>query len=135
MNGRNCPVTFIDEPSTHFRRSESGIPTCATTRERACPVYRIRNGVRTQIGHKCQVVANDLWSCGGCPNDDREEYSGDDCTEIPNADSVQCLKGQCVVRSCVDGHTSSKDRAACVPDDSYEGLIAQSLQSFKDWSL
>lgn len=37
-------------------------------------------------------------SCGGCPNDDREEYSGKDCTEIRNADSVQCIKGQCVVR-------------------------------------
>lgn len=55
-------VTFIDEPSgILFRRSEPGIPTCATTRERACPVYRTRNGIRTQIGHKCQVVANDLW--------------------------------------------------------------------------
>lgn len=37
-------------------------------------------------------------SCGGCPNEDREEYAGEDCTEIPNADSVQCHKGKCVVR-------------------------------------
>lgn len=57
-------ITFIDDPSSAaapVRRSEPGIPTCTTTRERACPVYRIRKGVRTQIGHKCQVVANDLW--------------------------------------------------------------------------
>ncbi|KAF7422490.1 hypothetical protein PC9H_010646 [Pleurotus ostreatus] len=139
MDGRNCPITFIDDPSSAaapIRRSEPGIPTCTTPRERACPVYRIRNGVRTQIGHKCQVISNDLWSCGGCPNDDREEYSGKDCTEIRNADSVQCIKGQCVVHSCIAGHTRSEDHAACISMAAHEGLVEQSLPELtKDWDL
>ncbi|KAJ8691651.1 hypothetical protein PTI98_011201 [Pleurotus ostreatus] len=132
-------ITFIDDPSSAaapIRRSEPGIPTCTTPRERACPVYRIRNGVRTQIGHKCQVISNDLWSCGGCPNDDREEYSGKDCTEIRNADSVQCIKGQCVVHSCIAGHTRSEDHAACISMAAHEGLVEQSLPELtKDWDL
>ncbi|KAF9497881.1 hypothetical protein BDN71DRAFT_539076 [Pleurotus eryngii] len=136
MNGRNCPLTFFDDASqAPIQRSEPGILTCHTSKERACPVYKIKNGVRTQVGYKCQFVVGDLWPCGGCPSDDSDVFSGEDCTEIPNVDSVECIKGQCVIRSCIYGHGSSANHTVCIPATSTaaaEGLVAQGLHA-KSW--
>ncbi|KAF4593599.1 hypothetical protein EYR40_008386 [Pleurotus pulmonarius] len=135
MSGRNCRKYDLP-PRVPVRRSEPGMPTCHTS-QRACPVYKTHNGVRTQVGYKCQFVLNDLWSCGGCPSEDGDGFAGKDCTEIPNVDSVECVKGQCVVRSCAYGHMSSDNHTVCVPANSSaaEGLVAQSLHAFhlKSW--
>lgn len=55
-------ITFLDDVSqVPVRRSEPGMPTCHSSRQRACPVYKTHNGIRTQVGLKCEFVVNDLW--------------------------------------------------------------------------
>lgn len=45
--------------------------------------------------------------------------------------------GHCVpIDSCIAGHMSSEDHAACVSMAAYEGLVEQNLHELtKDWDL
>ncbi|KAF9497579.1 hypothetical protein BDN71DRAFT_1494686 [Pleurotus eryngii] len=109
-----------------------GMPTCHTSKERACPVYKINNG---EVGYKCQFVLNDLWLCSGCPSDDSDGFLGKDRTEIPNVDSVECIRGRCVIRLCIYGHGSSANHTVCIPANlsaAAEGLVVQGLHA-KSW--
>ncbi|KAG8936454.1 Dihydroxyacetone synthase [Tulasnella sp. 418] len=55
-------------------------------------------------GFDCVDIANDVESCGGCIDFTNSEGSGKDCTAIEGANDVQCVKGQCAVRSCKRGY-------------------------------
>jgi hypothetical protein len=41
---------------------------------------------------------------------------GRDCTAIPGVADVTCLSGECIVRRCLKGFTSSPDGTSCDPE-------------------
>ncbi|KAL7411105.1 hypothetical protein BDY24DRAFT_417443 [Mrakia frigida] len=91
-------------------------------------------------GWECLNVASGLESCGGCPSNSalisgqgshaaphpaldalaiaasllllpRDVTIGQDCSAIPNVNSVECIQGSCVVNSCLHGFTLSEGGA------------------------
>ncbi|KAJ8516554.1 hypothetical protein ONZ45_g6172 [Pleurotus djamor] len=129
MNGRNCPLTFIDDASSFPLRREEQLPTCLKRGEKACPLYEKQFGVRVQVGYKCRTASNELWACGGCPVGDLDAFidgtSGEDCTEIPHADAVQCVRGKCAIISCEKGYEKSANGTGCLRKHSADSLLVQ----------
>ncbi|EIN13865.1 hypothetical protein PUNSTDRAFT_95251 [Punctularia strigosozonata HHB-11173 SS5] len=60
--------------------------------------------------YECVDFATDLTSCGGCSALD----SSRDCTAIPNALAVSCVRGGCAVQSCEPGYIPSADGKTCL---------------------
>lgn len=59
------------------------------------PVCRAGQEVCSRIGGwgwTCVDTANDLIACGGCPGSKQAV----DCTEVPGAGDVECIRGQCI---------------------------------------
>ncbi|GAB1522330.1 hypothetical protein RhiTH_005444 [Rhizoctonia solani] len=72
----------------------SGAMTRSTTS--TCPYGTTRCEVKFgRGGFECVDILNSLETCGGCDND---------CSSLEGTNEVQCIKGQCVVKSCAGGH-------------------------------
>jgi hypothetical protein len=80
--------------------------------------------------YECVDFSSDLTSCGGCSALDHRcgifsrgsmllQYADHleisrDCTAIPNALAVSCVRGGCEVQSCEPGHVPSSDGQTCI---------------------
>ncbi|KAF8755664.1 Si dkey-21a6.5 [Rhizoctonia solani] len=82
----SCPATSGNTPSGAMTRSTTSTCPYGTTR---CEVKFGRGGF------ECVDILNSLETCGGCDND---------CSSLEGTNEVQCIKGQCVVKSCAGGH-------------------------------
>ncbi|KAB5595774.1 Pria protein [Ceratobasidium theobromae] len=60
--------------------------------------------------YECVDTLADLKSCGGCLS----VGTGQDCTAIPHVGVSSCTGGSCVVLSCEQGYTISKDKKSCI---------------------
>ncbi|CAE6380887.1 unnamed protein product [Rhizoctonia solani] len=81
-----CPATSGNTPSSAMTRSTMTTCPYGTT---LCEVKSGRGGF------ECVDTLNSLETCGGCDND---------CSSLGGTNEVQCLKGQCVIKSCAPGH-------------------------------
>ncbi|RDB17521.1 Protein priA [Hypsizygus marmoreus] len=97
-------------------------PKCEKPEEKACPVYSGGTGLSSKVkvaSYECVNVANDLESCGGCPDPasslgtDEAHSGGRDCSTILGVDSVRCEGGKCILASCRPGFVLSKDGERC----------------------
>jgi len=107
-----CPS---QKPSNN-RRRWAGSGACAEMGAgwTACGVYG--GGARAW---ECIDTAHDLESCGGCVLPLAQSSPvGRDCTAIRGVADVSCLAGECVVRRCLKGYTSSPDGTRCYPERS-----------------
>ncbi|ORY32300.1 hypothetical protein BCR39DRAFT_523818 [Naematelia encephala] len=87
-------------------------PTSCPNGMDLCPVGTWGNGM------ECIDTRADIESCGGCinaPINDPFFPSGEDCTSLPNVDSVACKNGRCEIRSCARGFDLAQNGTACEP--------------------
>ncbi|KAI5450098.1 hypothetical protein NCC49_003725 [Naganishia albida] len=111
-------------PSSVTRRSLAG---------RECPAGLTSCAVEFTGGrqyYECLDTRKDLESCGGCMNPDprfggstSSGTFGMDCSAIPDASEVACVRGQCIVSACERGFELVD--GACIEKD--KGITAQQL--------
>lgn len=70
----------------------------------ACPM---ENGVG---GYECINTSGTLESCGGCMSLGEAQ----DCTLIKGADNVGCVRGKCIIGTCMDGYYLDSDKMECI---------------------
>ncbi|KAJ8502614.1 hypothetical protein ONZ45_g11591 [Pleurotus djamor] len=94
---------------------------------KACPIYDRLGGsqdILRQAGYTCVDIMNDLESCGGCAeanlDGERSNDGGRDCTAIPHVGSVSCIRGQCIIASCVRGYELASDEDTCEEEVYYD---------------
>ncbi|KAF8674936.1 Si dkey-21a6.5 [Rhizoctonia solani] len=88
----------VDEAFGFIAATSGNTPSGAMTRSTTstCPYGTTRCEVKFgRGGFECVDILNSLETCGGCDND---------CSSLEGTNEVQCIKGQCVVKSCAGGH-------------------------------
>lgn len=75
----------------------------------ACPV-KDRKGFH----NRCVNTSKNLFSCGGCPGTPGHQ----DCSDIDGVANVQCVSGQCQIKTCDRLHTLSLDGKTCIRKNS-----------------
>ncbi|ELU44353.1 hypothetical protein AG1IA_01616 [Rhizoctonia solani AG-1 IA] len=88
----------VDEAFGFIAATSGNTPSGAMTRSTTstCPYGTTRREVKFgRGGFECVDILNSLETCGGCDND---------CSSLEGTNEVQCIKGQCVVKSCAGGH-------------------------------
>lgn len=97
----------------------------------SCPISRDGNGI---LYHWACLPANELTSCGGCPNilsgNEESGLSGQDCTDIAGALGTLCVERKCVATSCLDGYDLSDD--VCTPRREHGALAPAEELAFDE---
>ncbi|QRV72395.1 hypothetical protein RhiJN_00409 [Ceratobasidium sp. AG-Ba] len=94
------------------RRAQPVFTSCPSGQQR-CDVWTGRGG------SECINTLTHSESCGGCvapEGMESSDYTGKDCTAIPNVGKVSCDAGRCNIITCSPGFERDGDR--CVPSHS-----------------
>ncbi|KAJ7067294.1 hypothetical protein C8F01DRAFT_980079, partial [Mycena amicta] len=130
--GGSVPSSCGPQPSKRAQLPLSNKQTCSRN-EVLCPI------LSGSGGSECINVKTTVDSCGGCVGpEDEAEFTGSDCTTIPNVNEVGCRAGECKIESCRSGFEVSSNGGFCVPSSAKNATSRRhtqgtSMGARRDW--